>query len=40
MVGLMILLGGIGGVSIGWTLGGAIVLGIAGIIARRAPASS
>ena len=39
MVGLMILLGGIAGLSLGWTLGGAIVLGIAAVVVRRAPAT-
>ena len=38
MVGLMILLGGIAGLSLGWTAGGAIVLGIAALIVRFAPA--
>lgn len=38
LVGLAIVLGGIAGLSLGWTLGGAIVLGIAGIVVRRAPA--
>jgi hypothetical protein len=39
VVGLMILLGGIAGLSLGWTLGGAVVLVIAGIILRVAPSS-
>ncbi len=37
VIGLMILLGGIAGVSIGWTLGGAVVLGIAWLVQRVAP---
>jgi hypothetical protein len=38
LVGLMILLGGIAGLSPGWTLGGAVVLAIAWGIQRFAPA--
>ncbi len=37
LVGLMVTLGGIAGLSIGWTLGGALVLVIAWFIQRAAP---
>jgi hypothetical protein len=39
LVGLMILIGGIAGLSIGWTLGGAIVLAIAWVVLRVAAPS-
>lgn len=37
LVGMMIVLGGIAGLSLAWTLGGVVVLGIAAIILRVAP---
>jgi hypothetical protein len=40
LVGLMILLGGIAGLSLGWTLGGLVVLAIAWIVQRVAPSTS
>lgn len=37
VTGMMILLGGIAGVAIGWTLGGAVVLVIAWLVQRVSP---